>query len=719
MVSNKRPPIAAVVAVSKCGSFAAVAQADGAIATYDVKAEKFDKISVEKRVPISALALFPKQAQIAAYADRDGSIFSSISATAKPVACLPRGPRPVSLDVSEDILAAVGGATKEVILMPLDRKSYSSVSGKRRAFEVGHLHRNAISALALAPDDSAVVVCCQAVTYIDAASGQPLRRYTGHQTPVTTAAFLPRLSCFSDTSDDAQTPCDKFITSCVGDHFLSLWNAPISRKDAVDQIGETSASHSKKRRKDTTFPACHSFVAPEKGATSIVFDKCDEESEHLSFAALLPSGSVAVWRKWNASTSAKTTKPTFVVRPASADTVLFACFAEKGILAVARGHPLRPQFFTLKIESVTSVEVHMPPCNLKGLLVSQRETEARERSQRSLAVAEAKAPLADKESAFCASKGSTMNGVARPGGSEIQSIISGHEPEAKSRPPERPVDESEDEDDKVEGELSLQEKLAAVEMGIDSASLEGKFGKSPQRMSVNDLNLKDVGSLSNILLQAIHSKDDNLFDSVVENSKKPQQISQTVARLPAAVATREFLDMLASRVADRPGRAPALIPWIRQVLLEHAGALLTLEKSVALQRLIFSINSRAENLPALSRLEGKLELVVAQADRVRAVKSRATGNAKPAVEYIEVTPRPGGETFGSAAESDKSESGDEEDEEETGDFSEDDSDSSTWENDDMDEDLAHDRAGTRAMIQNGKAKPYDKMDMSDSDSDAD
>jgi hypothetical protein len=203
-----------------------------------------------------------------------------------------------------------------------------------------------------------------------------------------------------------------------------------------------------------------------------------------------------------------------------------------------------------------------------------------------------------------------------------------------------------------------------------------------------------------VISQAIRAKDDNLLDSILSSARKSTQIHQTVSRMAVDLATTEFLDVLVGRLVRYPKRADSLVPWIREVLIEHAGALMNRRKSAQLDVLMQAITARVEGLPALTRLEGRLELVVAQAERVRKAKKMFAANVTPQVEYVEKAVEVNDGASNGPSSSDDS-SGDEEDADETGDFSEEDSDSSTWEGEEEEEDEPEEGS---TVLANGKSK---------------
>jgi Dip2/Utp12 Family len=723
MAGGRLPPTLSPSATSRAGRHAAVLRPDGSVVVYDALSRTVSPPSTSAPGVI-ALVLAPNRARVAAHADRDGRVFlGPPGPAAKVVAVLPDGGRPPVLDATAHVVVAAGGASRDLVVVATETSVAHTLS-------VSRLHRNPISAVAIAPGGRSAVVCCQAVSLVEVATGSAVRMFTGHQTPVTSVAFLPL------GPDVGQVPANsiRFVTACSGDQFISIWDAPanwcvdVSADLPIANDEPLVAGSSKKRRNESTASAIHTLIAPEKGVRNLIVDSLQNLGAS-TVAAILPSGSIAVWSNWallstvDAASAPHTTKPSFVVRPAAGDVVLFATFVKPGVLAIARGHPLSPTFFSVNISDMAAkpdvAEVVMSAADTRGLLAVSKDAGSQDHSRRRrsrhsaaslLAKADANVSLVVKDAApdLVAEEASKQKGVkVRREAEEAQN---------------NEIENSEDEGE--ESEPTMQEKLAGLGV-FREASAGSKLGAAGVvrgrsddvgARSAGDVNNRPIGSVANLLTQAIQTKDHLLFDSVIETSTSQRQIRQSINLMPVSLATREFLDLLVTRLVERPARARSLMPWIREILIEHAGTLMAQGRSLAFHRLMNAIDCRVESLSALNRLEGRLQLVVAQADRVRLENEKMLANTRPAVEYTESKRLVNG-GIDDECNSSTEEPSDEEDAEETGDFSEDDSNSSVWlsEGDGDAEDEEDDNALADA---NGKSKAlngFNMMDMSASE----
>lgn len=735
-----RPPPPALLSVSASSKHAAVGGADGTLSLYDLTSTRSATHAALGTSAASVVlrACGEKRARVAAFADRHGRVFAGAGgASARKKARRERAKAGaedgeavlvaempdarVVLAAGEAVVAAVGGARKELTMFELDGSAV-------RTWPLGKLHATALSAAVVLPGDRGVVVCGQAVIVVDGGSGECARRYQGHASPVSAVAVLGGGKMF--------------VTGCAGDQFLSVWAAP-----EFTQAGEGGVK--KRRKAGDQASALHTLVAPEPGVRHIAVDHA-ETGGSGAVAAQMPSGCVVLWRKVGEAVA--DSKPTsdcvLTIRPADEDLVLFCAFAKPGRLTVAHGHPMRPAFYELAVDEVDGEIVDLPAANTVGLLSSGGEDPSKLTVREAIAKAERTVSVAAKEAATTQKaeleEKTKLNGKGRPNGiavalggnhvvsedeaSDAEDVdmesgddLGGTEGKTRQKGKKQKSAGGDDEADDG-GEQTMEEKLAS--MGV-SAHAHGTTESQIPRAAASQ-GRKPIDSIGNVLTQAIQTKDDKLFDSVLGQSSNPNVIAQTVSRMPFTVATGDFLHMLVTRLLQRPARTAALMPWIKAILMEHASALAAQGRSPVLDKLSKAIAARVETLPTLSRLEGRLELVVAQADRVRAAKKLSATRTVPAVEYVEDARQVtiGGD--GDEVDSDEDElvsSGgedvaeDEEDAEETGDFSEEDSDasdSSSWEDEeDEDEDIEE------ARLVNGKAKRdgEDLMDMSASESD--
>jgi len=130
--------------------------------------------------------------------------------------------------------------------------------------------------------------------------------------------------------------------------------------------------------------------------------------------------------------------------------------------------------------------------------------------------------------------------------------------------------------------------------------------------TVAEAILSPTGSLATILTQALQAKDDAQLELVLSNSNEKGVVQATVARLPPQLVL-PFVTRLVSRLQAKPSRAQQLLSWVRAVLVQHTGFLLSQPALVAnLEALYTVIDSRVAVYKKLLKLSGRLDLLMSQ-----------------------------------------------------------------------------------------------------------
>ena len=176
---------------------------------------------------------------------------------------------------------------------------------------------------------------------------------------------------------------------------------------------------------------------------------------------------------------------------------------------------------------------------------------------------------------------------------------------------------------------TLAERLAEMERsaGTFAGDLRVKEARDGQ-----DAVVPKAGSLQTLLTQALHTGDDALLDYCLSSSmasvlndaapagaaslSTPSSLRQTLQRLPAAYLL-PLLTRLTALLHSRPSRALPLLTWLHTLLLTQTPALLAQPPAVlhpAFSRLMGLLDSRVASYKKMCRLQGKLELIMAQVD---------------------------------------------------------------------------------------------------------
>lgn len=473
------------------------------------------------------------------------------------------------------------------------------------------------------------LIASQTLTLVHIPSCDTQLQYTGHQTPVTALAAFP--------------DSNHVVSACGTDKYINVWDA-------------TPPAHTStlKRRRKTLCPPVATLLAPDEGITSLSVSACHERS--VSIAAVINSGTVAVWRQWQNQSQTGSVPCTFVVRQSNRVSVLCAAFPSHNAMTVLLGNSLKPHTHSLTISDVEETDVII--ADSVNALAETPLIQSRRK----------------KEAAHIPASAVSVPPARRKQSSDEELDDSEHSENS-----------SDCGEEKVFVEPSIQEKLVALGVGTDQNPMP--------RETAPTLRSSRLNSKVSVIAQAIRSKNSALFDECLRTAKEQQAISDTVSSLPSVLVTGDMLDMIVERLQRYPRRADILVPWVREILMTHASALISQQQNRAMNTLLSVVSVRTESLDALSRLEGRLELVVTQAERIKEMGIQKTGDAEPMAEYVEKERSIEGVE---SDESDGSGSDDDEDEEDTGVLSDDE------EDDESDDDKEMRDAGGNGAMKHGK-----------------
>ncbi|KAJ2812474.1 Small subunit (SSU) processome component, partial [Coemansia furcata] len=141
-----------------------------------------------------------------------------------------------------------------------------------------------------------------------------------------------------------------------------------------------------------------------------------------------------------------------------------------------------------------------------------------------------------------------------------------------------------------------------------------------------------AGTLVRVLVQSLHTDDQRLLDTVLDNASRTLVVRDTVLQLPPAYVL-PLLQQLLARFHSTPARASRLLPWMRSTLAMHSAYLVSIPSLVPqLAGFCHAIDGRLESHRKLLRLSGRLELAAANAkaaDARRQEKPDANGDMMP------------------------------------------------------------------------------------------
>jgi len=233
---------------------------------------------------------------------------------------------------------------------------------------------------------------------------------------------------------------------------------------------------------------------------------------------------------------------------------------------------------------------------------------------------------------------------------------------------------------------TLAERLAELEKRAGTYAGDVRVKAAAGSGSGAEVVVPKVGSLQTLLTQALHTNDDALFEYCLSASMSaasagnsggvlsqsstanvPATLKQTIQRVPAAYLL-PLLTRLTSLLHSRPSRALPVLTWLYCLLLTHPSYFLSLPPAslhAAFARLMGLVDARVASYKKMCRLQGKLDVIIAQLDAAGG-GGGAVGDADleavggPTMLYIEGRGMVRGEEAERGAVEDEAEAEDEE-----------------------------------------------------------
>ncbi|KAF3208623.1 Small subunit (SSU) processome component [Orbilia oligospora] len=234
---------------------------------------------------------------------------------------------------------------------------------------------------------------------------------------------------------------------------------------------------------------------------------------------------------------------------------------------------------------------------------------------------------------------------------DIGMVDAPEDPEADEEPAKDSEDDQEDNADDPE-EQTFEDRIKALNLSAGGSA--GSTEKS-QRSDVSPMTnitvpsidgaaiiannyqavkFPNATSLTTVLTQALKTDDRALLETCLQVTKA-DMIESTIQRLDSLLAA-DLVMKLSEIIARKPGRAGSLMIWIQKTLVNHGGHLLTLPDLVrtmaSLQRVL---GKRAEALPKMLALRGRLSMLVAQMKLRSMARDRLGASGDSAVIYVE------------------------------------------------------------------------------------
>ena len=178
-------------------------------------------------------------------------------------------------------------------------------------------------------------------------------------------------------------------------------------------------------------------------------------------------------------------------------------------------------------------------------------------------------------------------------------------------------DEADEPSSPTFAELIERKEPTTIDLTHDASSTTLAGHPSIQKA----LSVPNATTLTTVLSQALRTNDVDLLETCLSTASL-DSIRATIERMHSSLAAN-LLAKLAARMHRRPGRAGNLMVWVQWTVVAHGGYLASQPAAMKeVRRLYQVVQARAAGLQPLLALKGKLDLLDAQLELRRNLKSR-------------------------------------------------------------------------------------------------
>ncbi|XP_030051995.1 WD repeat-containing protein 43 [Microcaecilia unicolor] len=434
----------------------------------------------------------------------------------------------------------------------------------------------AVSCLCISPDGRMLLSAGRTIKLWDLETKEVYRQFTGHSTAVSSLMFITERPSSESQPFDGITGL-YFLSGALHDRLLSVWQVRSERKEKSAVI---------------TFTLTEAPVHVDLAVS-------ENKEEPVKLAVVCRDGQLHIFESILNGHCKKPITSTSIVQIATSGKddssvptpvpILAAAFcSDRQTLLLVYGSTLQP---VIEPVSLKTTEPHV--CLIRDI---QKNLTLKMQTP----VLKVKTPVVNSEVK-----------VLVPG-------IPGHSAAVKSGSSGTPS--SEGKRKPGDKEISIEERLGA--MDIDSLK-EVRKGGLPQ-----------TDSFAMLLVQGLESSDKDILNKVF-NTRKEKLIKNTVACLPV-YAVIPLLHELTMRLQGHPFSALLMVRWLKAVFILHASYLSTLpDLAPQLGTLYQLMESRVKSLQKLSRLHGKLYLLITQISASEAVQDVTDINQAAKLVYEE------------------------------------------------------------------------------------
>ncbi|XP_066467738.1 WD repeat-containing protein 43 [Tiliqua scincoides] len=412
---------------------------------------------------------------------------------------------------------------------------------------------SSVSSLCISPDGKMLLSAGRSIKLWDLETKEVYRHFTGHATAISTLMFITARPPNENQPFDGITGL-YFLSGAVHDRFLSVWQVRSERKE---------------KNAVMTFSITDEPV-------HIDLTVSESKEEPVKLAVVCRDGQLHIFEQVLNGYCKKplTAKCTIQIatpgeggdstpRPVPCLAATF-CLDKESLLLVF-GNSLQPIIERVPLDTTES---HI--CLVRDVWKTLALTTE-------MAVTKVKTPIVNSEVK-----------VLVPG-------IPGHSATMKSSSCRKENETKRKPGDKEE---SIEDRLGA--MDIDVMKVKPSTGGLPK-----------TDNYAVLLVQGLESNDPEILNKILQ-IRKDAEVKKTVARMPVH-AVMPLLHELTKRLQGHPYSAAQMVRWLKFVLIIHASYLATLPDLVPQLGMLYQLmESRVKTLQKLSRLNGKLYLLITQ-----------------------------------------------------------------------------------------------------------
>ncbi|XP_026551409.1 WD repeat-containing protein 43 [Pseudonaja textilis] len=461
---------------------------------------------------------------------------------------------------------------------------------------------SSVSSLCISPDGKVLLSAGRTIKLWDLETKEVYRHFTGHATAVSMLRFITMWPPAENQPFDGITGL-YFLSGAMHDRLLSVWQVRSDRKEKNAVINFTI----------TDEPIHIDLTISESKEQPVkIAVVCRDGQLHLFEQVLNGYCKKPLTSKYTIQIATPGEENNSTPKPVP---ILAAAFcSDKESLLLVYGNSLHPV-----IEKVTLNTTERHICFVRDIQKTLTlKTE--------MAITKVKTPIIN---------------------SEVKTLvpgIPGHSSAVKSSvcrdKNKRKTDGKEE---------SIEDRLSA--MDIDVMKVKPPSGGLPQ-----------TDNFAVLLVQGLESSDSVILNKVLQ-TKKEAVIKKTVARIPV-YSVIPLLHELTKRLQGHPYSASQMVRWLKPVLTMHASYLSTLpDLASQLGTLYELMESRIKTLQKLSRLHGKLYLIITQVAALEKVQDVPDIDQTAKLVYEEESSEDGSDDE-MAAERDSDENWDEDEEKE-------------------------------------------------------